>query len=79
MTTVPAFRIDVAIHDLLTNSSQHPPAPAEPKGLMLPQPVFPQSPGRLTEPGPETPPERRRWAAKDIYRTAQGGARSFED
>jgi hypothetical protein len=68
MATAAKFRIDVAIHDLLTNSSQRPPAPAEPRGLTLPQPVFPQYPERLTDPGPEIPPEKRRWRAEDIHR-----------
>jgi sulfatase maturation enzyme AslB (radical SAM superfamily) len=72
MATAAKFRIDVAIHDLLTNSSQRPPAPAEPMGLCLPLPVFPQFPERLADPGPEIPPEKRKWSAKDIHRTARG-------
>ncbi len=72
MATVAKFRIDVAIHDLLMNSSQRPPEPAEPKGLTLPEPVFPQYPDRLTDPGPETPPEKRQWGRKDVYRYSRG-------
>jgi hypothetical protein len=41
MTAAPKFRIDVAINDLLTGGSQRPPVPAEPKGLVLLDPVFP--------------------------------------
>jgi hypothetical protein len=48
MATAAKFRIDVAIHDLLMNSNQRPPAPAEAMGLALPEPVFPQFPSRLT-------------------------------
>src|ERR1700686_5274036 len=44
MPTAEKFRIDVAPHALLVNSTQRPPAPAEPSGLTLPQPVFPQFP-----------------------------------
>jgi hypothetical protein len=72
VATAPTFRIDVAIHDLLMNSNQRPPAPAEPKGLTLPEPVFPQFPDRLQDPGPEIPPEKRRWTSKDVYRTSRG-------
>ena len=52
MATAAKFRIDVAIHDLLVNSSQRPPAPAQAKGFTLPEPVFPQFPERLDDPGP---------------------------
>jgi len=55
MATAAKFRIDVAIHDLLMNSNQRPPAPAEAMGLTLPEPVFPRFPDRLKDPGPETP------------------------
>jgi hypothetical protein len=72
MGTAARFRIDVAIHDLLMNSSQRPPAPPEAKGLTLPEPVFPQYPDRLKDPGPEIPPLKRKWGAKDIYRTSRG-------
>ncbi len=72
MASAANFRIDVEIHDLLMNSSHRPPAPPEPKGLTLPDPVFPQFPDRLKDPGPEILPEKRRWAAKDIYRTSRG-------
>ena len=68
----PQFRIDVAIHDLLMNSSSRPPTPPEPRNLTLPEPVFPQHPELLKDPGPEFPPERRRWSRKDIYRAMRG-------
>jgi hypothetical protein len=51
MATAAKFRIDVAIHDLLMNSTQRSPAPAEAKGLTLPEPIFPQFPERLRPPG----------------------------
>src|SRR6202008_2593199 len=72
MATAAKFRIDVAIHDLLVNSAQSPPTPAQAMGLTLPEPVFPQFPDRLNNPGPETPPEKRKWGAKDIYRYSRG-------
>src|ERR1700704_3308367 len=72
MATAAKFRIDVAIHDLLMNSTKTPPMPAEAMGLTLPEPVFPRFPDRLKDPGPETPPEKRQWGAKDVYRTSRG-------
>src|SRR6202049_2691071 len=72
MATAAKFRIDVAIHDLRINSTQMLPPPAAPKGLTLPDPVFPQYPDRLRDPGPETPPEKRKWGAKDVYRYSRG-------
>jgi MoaA/NifB/PqqE/SkfB family radical SAM enzyme len=79
MATAPAppaapakFRIDVAIHDLLMNSSPKPSAPAAAKGATLPEPVFPQHPEMLDDPGLEMPPEHRKWTPKLIYRTARG-------
>jgi len=72
MPTAAKFRIDVDIHDLLMSSNQRPPEPAQLKGLTLPELVFPQFPQRLNDPGPEIPPERRRWAAKDILRISRG-------
>ena len=72
MATAAKFPIDVAIHDLLMNSNQRLPAPAEAKGLTLPEPVFPQFPDRLKDPGPETPPEKRKWGPKDVYRYSRG-------
>jgi MoaA/NifB/PqqE/SkfB family radical SAM enzyme len=73
MATAPAkFRIDVAIHDLLMNSGQDRPTPPEPKGLTLPEAVFPQYPEKLNDPGPEVPPERRHWDAASKMRKVRG-------
>jgi MoaA/NifB/PqqE/SkfB family radical SAM enzyme len=72
MTATPKFRIDVTINDLLTTANQRPPAPVQPKGLSLPNPVFPQHPKRLIDPGPDIRPERRKWGLHDIYRTSRG-------
>src|SRR5260221_12266167 len=72
MATAAKFRIDVAIHDLLMNSAQKPPMPAEAMGLTLPEPVFPQFPDRLNDPGPDMPPEKRKWGPKDVYRYSRG-------
>ena len=70
-STQPAFRIDVAIHDLLLNSPQGPVPPAS-KGFTLPDLVFPQYPELLTDPGPEIPPEKREWSHQHILRKARG-------
>jgi len=72
MATAARFRIDITIHNLLTNASQPPLAPAEPKGFTLPDPVFPQFPKRLNDPGLEVPPDKRKWGLRDIYRTSRG-------
>src|SRR5208283_4410520 len=66
------FRIDVAINDLLVHSAQQPPAPPAPKGATLPEPVFPQYPELLSDPGPEAPPEKRRWRREHIMRKVRG-------
>jgi MoaA/NifB/PqqE/SkfB family radical SAM enzyme len=72
MASAARFRIDVAIHDLLRNSSSQPPAPPEPKGLTLPEPVFPQHPELLDDPGPESPPDTRHWSRDQILRKMRG-------
>ena len=69
-STQPTFRIDVAINDLLVHS--RPPAPPESRGLTLPEPPFPQYPEMLTDPGPETTPDRRVWTVEQIRRKARG-------
>jgi MoaA/NifB/PqqE/SkfB family radical SAM enzyme len=71
-TVQPAFRIDVSINDLLVRSAAHPPAPPEPKGATLPEPVFPQFPELLSIPGPATPPERREWKREHLMRKVRG-------
>jgi MoaA/NifB/PqqE/SkfB family radical SAM enzyme len=72
MATAPKFRIDVAIHDLLMNGAGQMPRVPQPKGLTLPQPVFPQHPELLRQEGPETPPEKREWSREHIYRKMRG-------
>jgi len=72
-TASPAkFRIDVDIHNLLMNSAAAQPAIPEPRGATLPEPVFPQHPALLEDPGPETPPLKREWTAPQIARKARG-------
>jgi MoaA/NifB/PqqE/SkfB family radical SAM enzyme len=66
----PAFRIDVAINDLL--SSSHPPTPPQARGATLPDPVFPQYPDLLNDPGPDTPPDHRHWTREQIMRKVRG-------
>ena len=72
MSSPAKFRIDVEIHDLLMNSNPRPPEPPPSRGLTLPEPVFPRFPEKLNDPGPETPPEKRHWGAKEIYRKVRG-------
>ncbi len=72
MAAQPTFRIDVAVNDLLMHSASRPPVPPEPRGATLPEPVFPRYPALLADPGPEVPPEHRRWKPKHIARAARG-------
>ncbi len=71
-STQPTFRIDVAINDLLLHSAPQKPTPLKPKGAVLPEPVFPQHPELLDDPGPETPPEKRHWSRGELLRKARG-------
>jgi MoaA/NifB/PqqE/SkfB family radical SAM enzyme len=66
----PTFRIDVDINSLLVRAT--PPAPPEPKGMTLPEPVFPQFPEKLADPGRETPPELREWSRGELMRKVRG-------
>jgi pyruvate-formate lyase-activating enzyme len=51
--------------------SQRPSGPAE-KGLTPPEPVYPRFPDKLLDPGPDTPPERRRWTLPRAYQSMKG-------
>jgi MoaA/NifB/PqqE/SkfB family radical SAM enzyme len=72
MATVPKFRIDVAIHDLLMNGVVQAPCVPQPRGVSLPEPVFPQHPELLRQEGPEAPPDKREWNREQIYRKIRG-------
>jgi MoaA/NifB/PqqE/SkfB family radical SAM enzyme len=72
-TPVPAkFRIDVSIHNLLMNSPSGRPVVPTPKGMSLPEPIFPQYPELLKDPGPETIPDHRDWTRSQIWRKVRG-------
>lgn len=72
MATAPKFRIDVDIHSLLMHSSPELVKLPQPKGMTLPEPVFPQYPEKLADPGPEVPPEKREWTWPLVYRKMRG-------
>jgi MoaA/NifB/PqqE/SkfB family radical SAM enzyme len=72
MASAPRFRIDVAIHDVLMRSNPLPPTPPQSVGATLPDPIFPQYPEKLKDPGPEGVPEKRIWSREHIYRTMRG-------
>jgi len=72
MATTPKFRIDVDIHNLLVHGSPELARLPEPKGMTLPEPVFPQSPEKLNDPGPATPLESRDWTWPEVYRKMRG-------
>ncbi|MFZ1138426.1 MAG: radical SAM protein [Candidatus Sulfotelmatobacter sp.] len=67
-----SFRSDLAFHDVLTHLSPKPPQPPRPKGATLPEPLFPQYPELLHDPGPDAPPEKRWWSKQQIYRKMRG-------
>jgi len=71
-STQATFRIDVAINDLLLHSAPKPPVQPVAKGAALPDPVFPQHPAMLADPGPETPPEKRSWSTPQIMQKVRG-------
>jgi len=72
MTTVPKFRIDVDVHNLLMYSSPGPVLAPVPKGMTLPEPIFPQYPEKLSDPGPATAPQKRDWTLPQVYRKMRG-------
>jgi len=67
------FRIDVSIHNLLMNSPSGLPVVPTPKGMILPEPIFPQYPELVKDPGPETIPDHRDWTRSQIWRKVRGG------
>ena len=71
-SATPKFRIDMDIHDALMHSNHNRPTPPAPQGATLPEPVFPQYPELLNDPGVETPPASRQWGPKLIYRKTRG-------
>jgi len=72
MATIPRFRIDVDIHNLLTNSATDRPRLPVTKGMTLPEPVFPQYPAKLADPGPATTPQHRNWTLPQAYKVMRG-------
>jgi MoaA/NifB/PqqE/SkfB family radical SAM enzyme len=72
MAATPRFRIDLDIHDLLTNTAQPQPKPALVLGKRLPDPVFPRFPEKLLDPGPATIPQTRDWTLPEVYRKMRG-------
>src|SRR5579875_3339533 len=78
--SMPPFRVDVQVHDLLMKSKTRPSGPPPPSAqtLTLPEPIFPQRPELLGK-NPELPPRQpgespyqRRWTAPLIYRAMRG-------
>jgi MoaA/NifB/PqqE/SkfB family radical SAM enzyme len=80
--SAPAFRLDVRLHDILTQppSPSFPPPPPAAEPQALPEPVFPQHPELLVENHPDDwdprddpgNPYRRRWTAPLVYRGMRG-------
>ena len=71
MSASPRFRINSDVHERLIGSTTSRTQLA-PRGATLPEPVFPQHPEWLNDPGPETPPEKRRWNGERTRRTMRG-------
>jgi MoaA/NifB/PqqE/SkfB family radical SAM enzyme len=73
MGTPAKFRVNAGMNELLTNpGAQLPPVRSIGDGEKLPEPVFPQFPDKLADPGPESPPERRQWTFDQITRASRG-------
>ncbi len=72
MSTVPKFRIDADVHEELMASGPNGPQPPTAKGMVFPEPVFPKYPQKLSDPGPEIPPEKRDWTASLVQRAMRG-------
>jgi len=71
--TRPAYRLDVPLHELLTERSPAPQAVSPVRRQTLPEPVFPQRPELLGERVAEVAaPLRRGWSAPLIYRAMRG-------
>ena len=70
MATVRKFRIDLDIHQELMSANRI--QPLSSRGLTLPEPVFPRYPEKLSDPGPEKPPEKRDWTIFQAYRGMRG-------
>jgi sulfatase maturation enzyme AslB (radical SAM superfamily) len=71
MATSTNCRIDISTNELLTKTGSGPRLP-ETTGATLPEPVFPQFPQKLKDPGPSWRPERRKWTAEQIFRATRG-------
>ena len=72
MATIPKFRIDVNVHSLLMQSSSQGLQSPIDTGLVLPEPVYPRFPEKLSDPGPEVPPLERKWTLSQAYHKARG-------
>jgi MoaA/NifB/PqqE/SkfB family radical SAM enzyme len=79
--SIPPFRLDVQLHDLLKKPVGRPllPPPPSAKPLTLPVPVFPQHPELLTEEeleadkhGSHSDPYKRPWTVPLVYRAMRG-------
>lgn len=71
MSASSRFRIDSEIHELLVTPAG-PRTTLTPKGATLPEPVFPQHPEWLNDPGPEVFPEKRCWDGERTRRSIRG-------
>jgi MoaA/NifB/PqqE/SkfB family radical SAM enzyme len=60
-------RLDDDTHDTLMSPGPGL-SPASSEGPVLPEPVFPQHPELLKDPGPVVQPDRRHWGSRLIYR-----------
>jgi MoaA/NifB/PqqE/SkfB family radical SAM enzyme len=76
--SIPPFRVDVQVHELLTNAKARPAGPPPTQGKTLPEPVFPQRPELLhadieiPAPQPGGSPYRRRWTPPLILHHMRG-------
>ena len=71
MGSAAKYRIDVTINHLLNSAPAPAPGPVA-VGAKLPDPVFPQYPEKLADPGPAMPLERRPWRRQALWRKVRG-------
>src|SRR5215471_3030374 len=72
VSTQPAFRVDVQLHDLLVKQHQRSLLPRTDRPQTLPEPVFPQQPELQSLPDIEAIPDKRTWTAPLVYRAMRG-------
>ena len=67
-----SIRADPELSAVLVHEAASQAARPQSNGLTLPETVFPRFPEALRDPGPEMPPQKRKWSGQQIYRKMRG-------